>query len=165
MDFPPSHVTNSLVLTGAEPEIDLWELSPSDGTGLVCFKADNSVTWLGTLYYGLPMSFTGEKDAGGGNGGDSPVIELGQENLDLSLFKPLIRNGSLDNAVIVRKTVLLADMLANLDVKVVRSYRIGVVTGYSRTKVSLMLRHFSGARRATIPFRQYLPPAFPHVSV
>lgn len=163
-EFPSSHIDNALTLRGAEPEIDLFELTPSDGTGVLAFKPDDTVTWLGRQYAGIPMSFSGDQDSASGST-VSPRMVLGQPNSDLSMFKNLIREGTLDNATIIRKTVLLADIIADRDIKVIRGYRVGVVEGYGRSSITMLLRKFSGARRTTMPFLQFLPPAFPHVKL
>lgn len=161
--IPNSHVADALTLTGADGRIDFFELTPTGGTGTLYFKNDNDVTWMGNTYTGLPIGFTGEKDSVTASA--SPRMTIGQPNLDLSMFKGLIRAGSLDDALIVRKTALLYDVIANNDIKISHTYRVGVVEAYGRSSISLQLRRFSGARRTTLPFRQYLPPAFPYVKI
>ena len=164
MFLPPTHVANNLVLQGADAEIELYELTPAFGTGTLHFKNDNDVVWLGTTYSGLPLVMSGEKQSVEG-GGEDPRMTIGQPNLDLSQFKALIAAGSLDGAIVVRKTVLLDNIIGNHDIKVTRTYRVGVVQSYSRTQISLILRRFSGLKRVQIPFRQFVPPAFPYVVI
>lgn len=164
MLIPDSHIDNALQLTGADAEIDLFELTPSVGTGVISFTSDSDLTYRGVVYTGVVMTLDGEKASVEGGTAD-PQLKIGQPNLDLSMFKPLIRSGALDNAIIVRKTVLLSDLLANVDVKTTRTYRVGMVQGYNRSQITLLLRRFSGTRRVKLPFRQFLPPAFPYVLV
>ena len=160
---PSSHVTDALSLV-ADARLDFFILTPSVGTGTIFFRPDNDITWMGNDYLGLPLSFTGEKDSVEG-GGASPRLQIGSPNIDLSPFKSHIRDGSLDNAVIERRTALLADVLANNNIYSRRVYRVATVENYSRSSISLLLARFSGARRTTIPFRQFLPPDFPFVSL
>lgn len=164
MFLPPSHISDALTLEGADGLVDLYELTPSIGTGTLHFKADNDVEWLGVVYTGVPMQMSGESNAAEGGNGD-PQMTIGQPDIDLSMFKPLIRTGALDNAIITRKTVLLTDILANNDIKVTRTYRVGVVQRYSRSNINLLLRRFSAAKRVQLPVRQFLPPAFPYLVV
>lgn len=160
---PVTHVNDALSLT-ADARLDFFILTPSIGTGTIYFRPDNDVTWRGNTYLGLPLSFTGEKDSAEG-GGSSPRLQIGSPNIDLSIFKSHIRDGSLDNAVVVRKTALLTDVLADNNIYSSKTYRVETVENYSRSSISLLLARFSGARRTTIPFRQFLPPDFPFVSL
>ena len=159
--LPPSHIDDALSLK-ADAKIDLFQLQPLAG-GTVYFKADNPVTWQGDEYEGLPCSIGGdemdiEKRA-------EPTLQIGQEDLDLLPFKGLIHDGLIDGATIVRRTVLLQDILDDQPLAQVRYYRVKRIESYSRTQLSLVLASFSGANSQTIPFRQYLPPDFPYVNL
>jgi phage-related protein len=159
--LPSSHVADALKLEG-DAYVDLFELSPLSG-GSFHFKNDNDVTWLGTLYEGLPVSMTGEEE-------DltklpQPQLTIGQDDLDLLPFKGLIFDGHLEGGSVVRYRFLLTNLLANLNIKQTTRYRIKQVGEYSRTKISLNLSSFSSATNQTVPFRQYIPPYFPYVSL
>jgi phage-related protein len=157
--IPPEHVEDALKLE-ADAEIDLYELFPLAG-GTIYFKNDNNVTWLGHEYEGIPCSMTGEEfDT---EKSPTPTLEIGQPDLDLLPFKGLIHDGYLDGATLVRKTVLLQNLLDNLNIRQTAYFRVKRVPHYSRTSVSMELASFSSAQGQTIPFRQYIPPAFPWV--
>lgn len=159
--IPPSHVADALELK-ADAEIDLYELSPFVG-GTVYFKSDNDVTWRGQLYEGLPCALTGEEFSTDKT--PTPQLAIGQEDLDLLPFKGLIHDGSLDGATLVRKRVLLDDIINNRDIKQTTWFRVKQIPNYSRSKITLLLATFSSALNQTVPFRQYLPPDFPWVSL
>jgi phage-related protein len=119
---------------------------------------------MGVTYTGFPLSLEGEKRSADG-GLSMPKLTVGQPNVDLSIFKPMIYDGWLDNAVIVRQIVLLANLTANVNVKETRTYRVKRVEQYSRSQVTLQLATLSDSLGFRMPYRQYLPPAFPTVKI
>jgi phage-related protein len=161
MNFPVSHVADALELE-ADAIISLFELYPIAG-GEIFFKPDNTVSWRGQEYEGLPCSLSGEEwDT---EKTPTPRMQIGQEDLDLLPFKGLIHDGYLEGSTIVRHKVLLTDLLNNNNIKRTSYYRVTQVERYTRTQISMVLASFSGAIRQTIPFRQYIPPAFPWVDI
>lgn len=159
--FPVSHITDALTLQGADAKIALFELSPTSG-GTIYFTPDNEQTWLGRTYEAIPCSLTGEEfDL---EKTPEPQLRIGQENLDLLPFKGLVFDGHLEGATLVRKEVLLDNLLNNRDIKQTSYFRVKRVGEYSRIAISLILSSYSSATRQTVPFRQYLPPEFPYVT-
>lgn len=160
--LPANHIEDALKLEEADARIDLFELSPLSG-GTIYFKSDNNVTWRGQLYEGLPMQFSGEEfDL---EKTPEPQLQIGQEDLDLLPFKGLVFDGYLEGATLVRKRVLLDDLLNDRDIKQETSFRVKRVSQYSRVSITMVLSSFSSAIRQTVPFRQYLPPAFPYLQL
>jgi phage-related protein len=158
--FPTSHITDALTLEGADARIDLFELSPTSG-GTIYFSPDNPQTWRGRTYEALPCSLTGEEfDL---DKTPEPQLRIGQENLDLLAFKGLVFDGHLEGATVVRKRVLLDDLINNRDIKQTTYFRVKRVGEYSRLSINLILSSYSTATKQTLPFRQYLPPHFPYV--
>ena len=160
---PAEHIDDSLKLI-ADGEVVLFEITPSDGTGVLRIKPDNDVTWLGHTYTGIPMQLTGEKrqsDTGFAN----PRLTIGQENIDLSIFKPLIADGSLDNAKIKKITVLLDNIENNRDVKETMTYRVKQVQGYSSIQISLLLATYSDSLGFDLPIMAYDQPDFQAVQM
>lgn len=159
--LPTTHVTDALQLA-ADGLVDLFELYPLAG-GTVYFKSDNDVTWRGNLYEGLPCTLSGEEyDT---TKLPTPKLQFGQEDLDLLPFKGLVHDGYLEGATLVRKRVLLEDVINNLDIKQTTYFRIKRVEEYSRTRISVTLSTYSSAVSLMIPFRQYVTPDFPYVEV
>lgn len=159
--IPISHIEDAHKLD-ADAKIDLYQLSPSIGTGTIYFKNDNDVMWRGLKYEGIPLKMDGETFTSQGTS-PQPTFTIGQEDIDLSAFKPLIWSGGLDNARIVRHRVLLDNLLNNRDIKETSIFRVKRIDGYSATQIKLSLAVFSPAGPTTIPFRQYIPPDFPFV--
>jgi phage-related protein len=161
MSVPSSHIVDSLRLD-ADGKIHLYELNPSVGSGQIRFKADNDVTWLSHLFTGIPVMIDGETFSAQGTS-PQPTMVIGNVDIDLSAFKPLIWSGGLDNARIVRYKVLLDDLVNNRDIKETNYFRVKRVDSYSTSQIKLILSVFSPTGPSTLPFRQYVPPQFPFV--
>jgi phage-related protein len=161
--IPIEHIRDSHSLL-ADGRVDLFELTPSGTVGVIRFKNDNDVTWRGNLYTGLPLALTGEKHSAD-TGLSMPKLQIGQPNIDLSQFKALVYDGYLDNAVILRSTLLLDNLINNRLIREVRSYRVKRVEQYSRSQIGLQLATLSDSLGFEMPYRQYLPPAFPSVQM
>jgi phage-related protein len=159
--IPAEHIADSHKMI-ADGIIELFELVPAGGSGVIRFKADNDVTWRSNLYNGLPMGLSGEKMSAD-SGLASPRLTLGQNNVDLSLFKPLIFDGSLDNAVVTRIKILKDDMINNRLIRRLQIYRVKRVESYTRTNVILQLATFSDSLGFQLPYRAYTQPSFPSV--
>ncbi len=159
--IPSSHISDAHKLD-ADGKIVLYKLEPSVGSGSIFFKSDADVTWLGDTYSGIGLQLEGESYTSQGTA-PQPTLTIGQNDIDLSPFKPLIWSGGLDNARITRYKVLLTDLLANNNIKETTVFRVKRVEGYSSTKIQLVLSVFSPSGPTTLPFRQYVPPAFPFV--
>lgn len=160
--IPSSQITDAHKLT-ADAEIDLFELTPSTGTGQIYFKSDDTITWQGNVYNGVPLTFSGDAKSTQGSS-SQPRLVIGQENVDLSAFKPLIFDGTIDGATILRSRILLDDLVNNRLIRAVYYYRVRRIESYSRTSINLQLATWSGSMGFSMPFRQYLPPAYPAVS-
>jgi len=162
-NIPVEHVTDSHQLV-ADARIDLFEMTPSGGSGVVRFKNENTVTWRGNEYSGVPLQISGEKKTSD-SGLVMPTLTIGQENIDLSLFKPLVYDGYLDNAIIVRITVLLDNLINNRLIRELQTYRVKTVQSYGRSQIVLQLATLSDSLGFEMPYRQFLPPDFPSVQM
>ena len=161
--IPIEHIKDSHLLL-ADGRVELFEMTPSGGTGVVRFKNDNDVTWRGNTYSGVPLALTGEKKSSDA-GLTMPKLQLGQPNIDLSQFKGLIYDGYLDNAIIIKITVLLDNLLNNRLIREISTYRVKRVEQYSRSQITLQLATLSDSLGFSLPYRTYTPPAFPSVQM
>lgn len=161
--LPPDHIKDSQELI-ADGEVILYEIEPAGGTGVLRVKPDNDVTWLGQTYTGIPIQISGEKresDTGYAN----PKLTIGQENIDLSMFKPLIADGSLDNATVRKITVLLDNLQNDRNIKEVMTYRVKQVAGYSSLQINLVLATYSDSLGFELPIKSYDQPDFQAVQM
>jgi hypothetical protein len=159
--YPVEQVQDAHKLT-ADAEIEFYELTPAGTNAKIRFKPDNTMTWLGNEYTGLPVQFSGESQNAEGTM-SQPKLVIGQPDIDLSMFKGLIYDGTIDGARIDKYTVLLTHALANQNIKRTNIYRVKRVDGYSALAISLSLATFSVTGPNQMPFRLYIPPAFPFV--
>jgi len=159
--LPEEHIRDSHKLN-ADGLIELFELTPSTGSGTVRFKPDNSYTWRGDEYAGVPMQLSGEKRTAE-EGNTLPRLTIGQENVDLSAFKPLIFDGSMDNATLVKIELLLDDMLNDRDIARRTTYRVKRVESYNRMMISVQLGTYSDSLGFKLPYRRFDQPGFPTV--
>lgn len=161
--IPSEHIADAHKLT-ADGELDLFELTPAAGGATLRFKADNDMVWRGNTYYGLPLQFS-EDAATAEKPSTMPKLVVGTPDTDLSLFKPLINDGSLDGCVVLRYHILLQNVLDGASIYELYTYRGKRVEGYTRATVSLQLASFSDSMSFSMPYRQYLPPDFPAVQI
>lgn len=160
---PADHIEDSLKLT-ADGEVVLWKIEPSGSTGTMYLKNDKSESWQGQLYTGVPIKISGEKkqsDAGLGK----PRLVIGNNEVDISDFKPLIFDGGLDNATITKITVLHENFLADLDVKEEMIYRVKLVENYTSNQVTMLLATRSDSLDFSLPIRSYDQPDFQAVQL
>ncbi len=161
--IPAEHIADAHKLT-ADGSLDLFALTPSNGSGVLRFKADNDVTWRGQTYHGLPVQFSSDGFSAD-RGAEQPKLTIGQTNIDLSLFKPLINDGALDGCVVVRYRVLLTHVLSNASIYEMFTYRGRRVESYNRSMVTLQLASLSDSLSFSLPYRQYVTPDFPAVNI
>lgn len=163
MDYPEQHIKDSVKLI-ADGIVELFELTPANTVGSINFKNDNPVTWRGKTYEGLPCSLSGERQTAEA-GLAMPSMVIGETDIDISKFKTFLRAGYLDNATLVKITILVEDLLADNLVHRISTYRVKRVSEYSRSKIQLQLATLSDSTNASLPHRTYMPPAFPSVQL
>lgn len=158
--IPASHIEDSHELI-SDGRVDLYTLTPPAG-GTVRFKNEQDQLWQGQLFKGVPLVMSGEKRTAD-SGLVMPKLTIGQQDVDISMFKALLYDGYVDNATIIKQTVLLANVLANQPIYEQQVYRVKRVEQYSRSQIVLQLASFSDSLGFQMPYRQYLPPDFPSV--
>jgi phage-related protein len=152
--IPAEQITDSQKLS-ADAEIELYELTPSGTIAKFYFKPDNTLTWLGNEYVGLPLEMSGEsRNAEGAL--VQPQLTIGQPDINLSIFKGLIWDGTIDGARIDKHVVLLDHVLGNQNIKRTTTYRVKRVDSYGATQIILALDVFTTLGPTMMPFRQYI---------
>lgn len=158
--IPATHIDDGQKLQ-ADGIIELFQLAPNGG-GTLYFKPEADATWQSHLYTGLPCAITGIKKSSDTTS-NQPRLTIGQPNLDLSAFKPLIHDGYVDGATLTYRRILLAHLVANSNIAEVMTFRVKRVESYSRSQIILGLSTSSDAMQFTLPNLQFYPPAFPAV--
>lgn len=160
--YPPEQIADAHKLQ-ADAEIFLYEMTPSAG-GTIYFKSDNPVTWRGNEYEGIPLQFSGASrttEVGTGR----PTLTIGDTNLDLGPFKPLLFDGLVDGALVVRRRVLLEAIELNLNQSYDEHYKVRQTADYGRSSITLELARAADSLEFSFPFHQYYAPDFPTVMV
>lgn len=160
--IPTEHIVDAHKLD-ADGALDLFELTPSSGSGTIRFKDGNDFTWRGNLYTGVPLAFSGDEISS--ERSSLPRLVIGQENVDLSIFKPLIFDGSLDGAIVTRIHILLDNLINNRLIREVFLYRVKRLENYNVVQVTMQLASLSDSLGFAMPYRGYYPPAFPAVQI
>lgn len=160
--IPASHITDAQKLE-ADGIVELFELSPISG-GTLYFKRGNTQTWQGNEYVGLPCGLSDWKQSAE-KVAVQPRLTIGEENIDLSIFKPLLFDGTVDGAAVIYRRVLLDHIIANSPISQIAHFRVKRVESYSRSRVILGLSSASDSINFTLPNLQYFPPAYPAVSL
>ncbi len=161
--IPVEHIKDSHSLIN-DGTVDLFELTPSGGSGVIRFKNDNPVTWRGFDYAGIPCALNGEKRSSD-SGLTLPKLTIGQPNIDISVFKGLVYDGTLDNAIVIKLHLLVDNLKNNRLIRELTTYRVKRVESYSRSQIVLQLATLSDSLGFSMPYRQYMPPGFPSVQM
>lgn len=158
--IPATHIADAQLLD-ADGVIELFKIQPTSG-GVVYLKPGADATWQGNTYTGFPCTLSGLKRTTESSS-MQPRFSMGQPNIDLSAFKPLVHDGYLDGATFTYYRVLLTHILSNTNIADIKIFRIKRVVTYSRTQIVLDLSSAADAMQFTLPNLQYYPPAFPAV--
>lgn len=159
---PASHISDAQKLE-ADGVVELFELSPLAG-GTLYFKRGNTVTWQSNEYDGLPCGLSDFKQSAE-KVAVQPRLTIGEENIDLSIFKPLLFDGAVDGALVIYRRVLLDHIISDAPISQIMHFRVKRVESYSRSRVVLGLSSASDSISFTLPNLQYFPPAYPAVSL
>ena len=140
--------------------VELFEIDlvPS---GVVYLKNNNPVTFQGNLYEGIAVQITGVAQ----NATDAlarPQLSFAQNDGE---FSALVAQGNLNNATVIRRRVLYADLIANRNVTLEQIWRVARVVSLTKHVVTLELR--SGLDWATFQFpaRSFMPPEWGAISL
>lgn len=159
MTTPESHLQDAQKLE-ADGVVELYEvqLVPS---GVLYIKNNNTVTYQGNTYDGIALQISGVSQ----NADEEvsrPQISIAQRAAE---FSAAVAAGNLNNAIVIRKRVLLADVVADNGVFTEQSWRVGRVVTLNKHMIVLELRGQMDSQFFLFPPRIYMPPDFPQVSL
>lgn len=139
----------------------LYQLTLKNGT-IFRFKNNDTVTWQGSVWNGIPCQMTGEQR----NADDEqsrPALSIANPE---GIFSKAAFDGLLESGIVRRREILRKHLDANLDITVDRMWYVGRVPELVRGKaLTLELRNMTDGPNFKLPIRQYLPPEFPVVSL
>jgi phage-related protein len=161
MTIPESHLAEGQKLT-ADAEVDLFQLTLVSSPTIFRFKNDNTVVWQGLTWEGMGCSITGDKRSANEEEGRPTLRVINPEGL----FNKPAMDGLLDRAILIRKRVLGAHITANTNIFQQRMWYVERVKELiSGQMLGLELRAMTDLPNVQIPYRVFMPPEFPTVSL
>ena len=158
---PVSHLEEAQKLT-ADALIDLYTVTLKNVAAVFRFKNDDTRTWQGLTFEGMASKITGDDRSADGEE-SRPILQIMNP---LGIFNRFAVRGQLDQAIVRRQRVLLKHLDSNANIFEQRMWYVGrireLISGQS---VSFELRNMTEGANFQIPVRQFMPPAFPMVTL
>lgn len=172
---PNEHLEDAQKLV-ADGIVQLYEIKLINNT-YIYIKPDNSVTWNGKDWLGLPILFEGYSSAQG----DSyarPTLSVAnpdyineQDGNARSSFSSLVLPtkeypyGLLNRAVVNRYLVLYDDLVNNRPIYQKKTWIIWFIKTINKNMIQVELRNPMDGVNFDVPARMYIPPEFPFVTI
>ena len=157
---PTEHVQDAMALT-SDREVDLFTITLRDASSVFRLRNGPAITWRGNAYENIPIMLSGEEDTSDDKVA-RPSLRMFNPN---KIFGPFAQAGLFELAVVSRKTVLQANLLANANIFIERVWIIGRVSQCTDEALEVELRAPTDGPNMMVPFRFYSPPEFPYVSL
>lgn len=157
---PEEHMADAQKLE-ADGYYDLFQIVLSDGVSKLYLKMDHDTEWQGNVYEG-----TGIKIEGVANHASEEVSRP-----KLTIFNPegvyssLVDDGLLDGAKIIRYRVLKYDVDNDRPVYRAQQWKVSRVASLRVGAINLELRDLLDGQTFMVPYRMFMPPDFPTVSI
>ena len=155
-----TNIEEDRVKLSAEGVVNLFRFDMRNGDTLF-LKADNNADWQGNTYEQTAILLIGVKKSSDG--------ELSRPTLTVAnpkgIFSQYITQGVLEKSIVTRYRVLYNNLLTNSNIFEQNTWYISRVLNVSQANVSCELRNPIDGPNFQTPFRQYLPPDFPAVSI
>jgi len=156
---PVSHIDESLGLE-ATSLVPLFEIQLVTSPTVLFFRSGPTVTYQGDTYEQVPCVLSGEKLSADGEVNRPTFTFYNQDNV----FGPLIDQGTLDRALLIRKVVLNQHLNDDVDISKTTLFTLGRLVSMSKRQVSFTLHTLSDSPRFKFPGRHFTPPEFPFVT-
>ena len=157
---PVEHMEDAQKLE-ADAYIDLFQIVLSDRTSKLYLKMNHDVTWQGNTYEGTGIKIDG-------------VATYASEEVSrpkLSIFNPegvysaLVDDGLLDGAKVIRYRVLKEDVDNDRPIYRAQQWKISRVSDLRVGAIVFELRDLMDGQTFMVPYRMFIPPDFPTVSI
>jgi phage-related protein len=157
---PVEHIDDLQSLT-PDYECDLFEIVLLDEAGTILIWNGLTSTWQGQTYEFIPCKIDQENLSTDGSR-NRPNFSF--YNPD-GVFTPYILSGVLEGAIVTRRRVLAGHLRDDLNISQDRVWQLVRVVSISPGAVIVEFRDLSAGPHHVVPFRQFLPPEFPTVSI
>lgn len=144
----------------ADGIVQFFEIRLTDGTYLH-LKADNSMSWNGSDWTGIPAIFEGYSTASG-DSYSRPTLSVANPD---GVYSTIIRDGLLDRAVVNRYLVLYDDAINDRPIYQKKTWIIWYVKSLNKQMIQVELRNPMDGVNFEVPARMYIPPEFPFVEL
>ena len=160
----------------ADGIIQLYEIILANES-VIRLKQDNSVTWNGENWFGIPILFEGYSSAQG-NSYSRPTLSIANpdvvNNTDdkvYSTYSSLTQPqegypyGLLDRAIVNRYLVLYDDLVNDRPIYQKKTWIIWFIKSVNKNVIQVELRNPMDGVNFDVPARMYIPPEFPFVTL
>lgn len=156
---PQEHLDDAQKLQ-ADGYVELFTMVLLD-SAIVRFKANNTVTWQGNDYEGIPCALT---NAGKASSEKNIRPKLVIAN-PLGVFSKPIQDGVVDGAIVTRTRILKEHLDADLNIFRNQSWAVRHVTARNQQRIELELRDQLDGQFFLVPGRMFIPPEFQQVTL
>ncbi len=160
-EIPQSHLEEGQKLS-ADAEVDFYRITLTDNSTITHFTNGPTRTWGGNLYEAFSVSMTGDNRSADEQE-SRPILRVMNP---AGIFNKIALDGQLDRATVRRRRALRTHAETNVNIYVQRLWYVERVKELvSDEYVALELRPMSEGPQFLLPYRQYLSPEFPMVSL
>lgn len=163
--IPEEHLEDAQKLL-ADGIVQLYEIKLSNNTYLH-LKSDNSVSWNGYDWQGIPILFEGYSSAQGDTYSRPTLSIANPDGVFSTSVLPTdgYSYGLLDRAVVNRYIVLYDDLVNNRPIYQKKTWIIWFIKTINKNIIQVELRNPMDGVNFDVPARMYIPPEFPFVSL
>lgn len=174
-DIPETQLEDAQRLVG-DGIVQLYEIKLNNGT-VLHLKQDNSVSWNGYDWLGIPILFEGYSTAQA-DSYSRPTLSIANPDYvnandgnarssysNLVLPREGYPYGLLNRAEVTRYLVLYEDLIADKPIYQKKQWIIWFIKSINRNVIQVELRNRMDGVNFDVPARMYIPPEFPFVTL
>lgn len=158
MPYPQSHIDEAHKLVADAP-VKLYKITLSTGA-IIRIKNNNTVTWQGNVYEGVPMALSGVSFSAGDEANRPKVMVANPDGI----YSSLVRTKVFERGTLLQYEVLKQHLDTNQNIFNSRTWRIARALEVNLHVISLELRNLTDGPMAKIPSRFFTQPEFPSVT-
>lgn len=158
--IPAEHITDAQKLD-ADGYVYLYQITLADRVTKIYQKPNNTVTWQGDTYEGVPIELTGVARHADDET-SRPKLMLYNP---LNVFSALVDRGLLEGGIVTRYKVLKTHLDLDLPLYRREQWKLSRVASVKRNFIACELRDMLDGQIFSTPPRMYIPPDFPAVSL
>lgn len=174
-DVPETQLEDAQKLI-ADGIVQLYEITLADNSKIY-LKQDNSITWNGHTWTGIPILFEGYSTAQGDSYSRPTLSIANPDNVNeldgsvrstlSSLVLPIdgYPYGLLNRAKVTRYIVLYEDLRADRAIYQKKEWIIWFIKTINKNVIQVELRNYMDGVNFDVPARMYIPPEFPFVTL